>query len=275
MPMIFLHFIQKHLWYISLCSQDSGHVVALKTFVTDDKSLLSFSKGDVIKLLPMDKSQTGELMKCVLMFRIWDILKSHLTVFVLQFLPGWQFGTLGGRSGLFPEDITQPSAAPDYHCLHLDQREVRRKSMIRSKAVSPHENASPHPISPPENTSPRPISRTSRHMSSTYSEPHRREASHLSSAPVSFQRSGPNSVQGSVHESESLPTMAEFAMKYFRYIKFCFVFVLLLSRPTFQSLYLCETIKLILFYHNLLMKGLEELQVFQPLEILFWKQSNT
>ncbi|XP_013865906.1 unconventional myosin-XV [Austrofundulus limnaeus] len=163
--------------------KDSGHVVALKTYVTDDKSLLSFSKGDVIKLLPMDISQTG-----------------------------WKFGTLGGRSGLFPEDITQPSAAPDYHCLHLDQRDIRRKSMRRPKAVSPHENASPRPISPPENTSPLPISRTSRHMGSTYSEPPRSEAS----APGSFQRSGPSSVQGSAHGSESLPAMAEFAMKYFR-----------------------------------------------------------
>ncbi|KAK3529081.1 hypothetical protein QTP70_016512 [Hemibagrus guttatus] len=159
------HVVQ--LFLIEL-TKGSDYVIALKSYVTDDKSLLSFQKGDVIKLLQMDGLQDG-----------------------------WNFGSTGGRSGLFPADITQPSAPPDYHSMSIS-RQIERKKSMRASRTS---------LMPPGGRSSR------KSVESRASEP-----------TPGFERSVERSVErssevGSVHSSEidlQQHHMTEFARKYFR-----------------------------------------------------------
>uniref|UniRef100_A0A2K6S0C8 Myosin XVB n=1 Tax=Saimiri boliviensis boliviensis TaxID=39432 RepID=A0A2K6S0C8_SAIBB len=86
--------------FLSELKKDSGYVIALRSYITDNSSLLSFHRGDLIKLLP-----------------------------VATLEPGWQFGSAGGRSGLFPADIAQPAAAPDFS-FSKEQRSGRHKGQL-------------------------------------------------------------------------------------------------------------------------------------------------
>ncbi|XP_061222898.1 myosin XVB isoform X2 [Neopsephotus bourkii] len=80
--------------------QDTNYVIALRSYIVDDKSLLSFKKGDLIELLPMQGVE-----------------------------PGWQFGSTGGRCGIFPTSLVQLAAAPDYLSTSMDRHGRLWKSM--------------------------------------------------------------------------------------------------------------------------------------------------
>ncbi|XP_042303487.1 myosin XVB [Sceloporus undulatus] len=97
--------------------QDSKYVIALRSYVTDDKSLLNFKKDDFIRIVPIEGLE-----------------------------PGWQFGSVGGRSGLFPSGMVQLVAPPDYLSLHMNRHEEGRKSVRRGtpeRIISKEHSAPP------------------------------------------------------------------------------------------------------------------------------------
>ncbi|XP_012891930.1 PREDICTED: uncharacterized protein LOC106001376 [Dipodomys ordii] len=99
--------------YLEELRKGSGYVIALRSYITDDHSLLSFHRGDLIKLLP------GTTLE-----------------------PGWQFGSVGGRSGLFPADMVQPAAAPDVSFLSEQKPSWQRKSQAQPREPALRDRAS-------------------------------------------------------------------------------------------------------------------------------------
>lgn len=111
---------------------------------------------------------------------------------------------MGGRSGLFPEDITQPSAAPDYHYIHLERRDDKRKSMRGTRPVSPPKESQPPALLTRSTVSPDPEWPSREPLPQILGQP---------SVPGSLE----SSTKGSVLDMEVHSAMARFAIKYFRY----------------------------------------------------------
>ncbi|GLD52115.1 unconventional myosin-XV-like protein, partial [Lates japonicus] len=110
----------KHLidTFISEIKRDSDYVIAERNFVTDDRSMLSFHKGDIIRLQVMDGLEKGYSYGCVVRKKV--VFLEELKRDTQDF--GWKFGAVFGRSGAFPAECVHPVAPPDFLSLPLDRK---------------------------------------------------------------------------------------------------------------------------------------------------------
>ncbi|XP_066433961.1 unconventional myosin-XV [Eleutherodactylus coqui] len=110
--------------------KDSNYMVAVQNYVTEDKSFLSFHKGDIIRLQPLETLQKGQNYGCVVRKKVMYLeeLKRGTQDF------GWKFGAIHGRAGLFPVECVQPVAAPDFVNLPADRKEEPRNRQSRAAA---------------------------------------------------------------------------------------------------------------------------------------------
>ncbi|XP_054849655.1 unconventional myosin-XV [Eublepharis macularius] len=106
-------------YFITELKKDSQYVVAVKNHITNDKSLLSFHKGDIICLRPMEGLGKDRYYGCVVRKKV--MLLEDLK----ECLPdaGWKFGAIYGKSGFFPAECVQPAAAPDFIHLPMEKKE--------------------------------------------------------------------------------------------------------------------------------------------------------
>ncbi|KAM8960363.1 unconventional myosin-XV [Pelodytes ibericus] len=110
--------------------KDSNYMVAVQSYVTDDQSLLSFHKGDIIRLQTMEGLKKGQNYGCVVRKKV--IYLEELKHGTQEF--GWKFGAIHGRAGLFPAELVQPVAAPDFVNLPADRRDESRNRQSRAAA---------------------------------------------------------------------------------------------------------------------------------------------
>ncbi|XP_015244993.1 PREDICTED: unconventional myosin-XV-like [Cyprinodon variegatus] len=109
----------KHLidTFINEIKKDSDYVIAERNFVTDDRSMLSFHKGDIIRLQVMDGLEKGYSYGCVVRKKV--VFLEELKRDTQDF--GWKFGAVFGRSGTFPTECVHPVSPPDFLSLPLDR----------------------------------------------------------------------------------------------------------------------------------------------------------
>ncbi|KAM6114069.1 LOW QUALITY PROTEIN: unconventional myosin-XV [Pterocles gutturalis] len=108
--------------FITELRKDSQYVVAVRNYSPEDGGQLSFHKGDIIHLQPLEPPERDHYYGCVVRKKVMYLeeLKTGTQDF------GWKFGAIQGRSGLFPAEYVQPVAAPDFVHLPAERKEEPR-----------------------------------------------------------------------------------------------------------------------------------------------------
>ncbi|XP_036408721.1 unconventional myosin-XV [Megalops cyprinoides] len=117
-------------FFITELKRDSAYVVAVRNYITDDRTLLSFHKGDIIRLQTMEGLDEGQYYGCIVRKKVMFL--EELKKDALDF--GWKFGAIHGRSGVFPAEFVQPVAPPDFINLPVDKKEEPKNKQGRVAA---------------------------------------------------------------------------------------------------------------------------------------------
>ncbi|XP_066833790.1 unconventional myosin-XV [Anser cygnoides] len=116
--------------FITELRKDSQYVVAVRNYSPEDGAQLSFHKGDIIHLQPLERPEPDHYYGCVVRKKVMYL--EELKMGTQDF--GWKFGAIHGRSGLFPAEYVQPVAAPDFVHLPAERKEEPRDKQGRVAA---------------------------------------------------------------------------------------------------------------------------------------------
>ncbi|XP_072225685.1 unconventional myosin-XV [Leuresthes tenuis] len=124
----------KHMidYFLTELKKDSEYMVAVRNYITENRTHLSFHKGDIIRLQHMDGLETGKHYGCIVRKKV--MLLEELKRDTPEF--GWRFGAVYGKSGVFPSEYVHPVAAPDFLVLPADRVEPRdRQGRVAASAA--------------------------------------------------------------------------------------------------------------------------------------------
>ncbi|KAM8723613.1 unconventional myosin-XV [Acanthopagrus schlegelii] len=118
--------------FLTELKKDSEYMVAVRNYITEDRSLLNFHKGDIIRLQHMDGLEAGKYYGCIVRKKV--MLLEELKRDTPEF--GWRFGAVYGKSGVFPSEYVRPVAAPDFLVLPAERVEPRdRQGRVAASAA--------------------------------------------------------------------------------------------------------------------------------------------